>query len=141
MKPVPLYGSIVLFTFAVVFLRAQDTNWPAYGNDPGGQRYAPLQQINTKNIQQLKPVWTFRTGELQTYTGTHVAEKAAFEATPLMIDGTLYFSTPTCRVFAIDAGTGKLKWTFNPNISLTSDYSEITSISGMPTSESIFFFK
>lgn len=127
MKYLLLCSRILLFSFTVVFLQAQDTDWPAYGNDAGGQRYVPLQQINTKNIRQLKPVWTFRTGELQTYDGTHVAEKAAFEATPLMIDGTLYFSTPTCRVFAIDAATGKLEWTFNPGISLTSDYSEITS--------------
>lgn len=101
--------------------------WPAYGNDAGGQRYAASTQINDKNVQQLKLAWTFHTGELQTYTGTNLMEKAAFEATPLMIDGVLYFSTPTSRVIAIDGVSGKEKWTYNPKIDLTANYSEVTS--------------
>ena len=51
--------------------------------------------------------WTFQTGELETYAGTEAKSKAAFEATPVMVGQTLYFSTPSDRVFAIDASTGK----------------------------------
>lgn len=104
-----------------------DKEWHSYGNDAGGKRYSPLKQINDGNVKKMKQAWTFHTGELQTYKGTHVIEKAAFEATPVMIDGTLYFSTPTCRVFAVDAGTGKEKWMYDPKINLKADYSEITS--------------
>jgi len=101
--------------------------WKAYGHDAGGDRFSPLQQINTGNIKNLKPAWTYQTGELKTYEGTRTMEKAAFEATPLMIGQTLYFSTPTCRVIAIDAATGKEKWVYDPKVNLKKDYSEISS--------------
>src|SRR4029079_17647439 len=57
--------------------------WANYGNDPGGMRYSPLMQINAENVKNLKPAWTYRSGELATYEGTSLASKAAFEATPL----------------------------------------------------------
>ena len=104
-----------------------DREWSCYGRDAGGSRYSPLNQINDKNIGQLKLAWTFRTNELETYTGTSAASKAAFEATPIMIEGMLYFSTPSCRVFAIEAATGKEKWVYNPKINLRASHSEITS--------------
>ena len=101
--------------------------WPAYGNDAGGMRFSPLTQINAQNVKQLTVAWTFRTGELEQYKGTDAAEKAAFEATPIMVDGMLYFSTPTSRVFAVDAATGQKKWDYNPEVYLRQDLSEITS--------------
>ncbi|HEV3251306.1 MAG TPA: pyrroloquinoline quinone-dependent dehydrogenase [Puia sp.] len=107
--------------------KENDANWPAYGNDAGGMRYSSLNQINSQNVKQLRLAWTHQTGELKTYEGTRVIEKAAFEATPIMVDGALYFSTPTCRVFAIDPGTGLKKWIFDPKINLKDGYSEITS--------------
>jgi len=104
-----------------------DGSWPCYGRDAGGARYSPLRQINDGNVQQLKLAWTCRTDELKTYAGTRVLEKAAFEATPIMIGNTLYFSTPSCRVLAVDAGTGQKKWVYDPQMDLHADYSEITS--------------
>lgn len=103
------------------------TEWPAYGNDAGGMRFSPLHQINTANVKQLTVAWTFRTDELAQYKGTSAAEKAAFEATPVMVDGTLFFSTPTSRVFAIDATTGQKKWAYDPEVYLRQDLSEVTS--------------
>lgn len=102
-------------------------SWPFYGGDAGGMRYSPLHQINAGNVSRLKVAWTFRTGELKQYEGTHLLEKAAFEATPVMSHGVLYFSTPTDRVFAIDAATGQEKWVFDPRIDLHDDYSEVSS--------------
>jgi quinoprotein glucose dehydrogenase len=101
--------------------------WPAYGNDAGGMRYSPLSQINATNVKQLTVAWTFRTGELDQYKGTYADEKAAFEATPVMVDGTLFFTTPSSRVFAIDAATGQKKWLYDPDVYLRQDLSEITS--------------
>lgn len=111
-------------------LQAQPANtveWPAYGNDAGGMRFSSLKQINTANVNQLTVAWTFRTGELEHYKGTYAHEKAAFEATPIMVDGTLFFSTPTSRVLAIDAVSGKQKWEYDPEVYLRQDLSEITS--------------
>jgi quinoprotein glucose dehydrogenase len=101
--------------------------WANYGNDPGGMRHSPLNQINTGNVKNLKPAWTYRSGELDTYEGTGIASKAAFETTPLMVNGVLYFSTATNRIIAIDAATGKELWVYNSGINLKGDYSEVTS--------------
>ncbi len=101
--------------------------WANYGNDPGGMRHSPLKQVNTENVKDLKTAWTYQTGELTTYQGTKIASKAAFEATPLMVDGVLYFSTPTNRIIAINAENGKEIWVFDPKINLRRDYSEVTS--------------
>jgi quinoprotein glucose dehydrogenase len=116
-----------IFISTNILVYPQNTEWPCYGNDAGGSRYSSLNQINQQNVSRLKVAWTFETGELKTYEGTEAKSKAAFEATPIMIDNTLYFSTPSDRVFAIDAATGKQKWMFNPEVNLHDDFSEITS--------------
>ena len=123
-------ATLVILLFTQLNVTAQTTSsveWPAYGNDAGGMRFSPLTQINTQNVTQLTVAWTVRTGELEQYKGTNAAEKAAFEATPIMVDGTLFFSTPTSRVFAVDAVTGQKKWEYNPEVYLWQELSEITS--------------
>jgi quinoprotein glucose dehydrogenase len=106
---------------------AINSEWGAYGRDAGGSRYSDLDQVNDKNVNQLKPSWVFNTRELKNYAGTDAISIAAFEATPIMIGGKLYFSTPSCRVFALDAETGEQLWMYDPKVDLHKDYSEITS--------------
>ena len=104
----PYFLICIHILFSVVMANAQhNTEWPCYGNDPGGSRYSPLDQVNINNVKQLHITWTFQTGELETYAGTEAKSKAAFETTPVMIGQTLYFSTPSDRVFAVDALSGK----------------------------------
>lgn len=105
----------------------ENGEWIAYGRDPGGMRHSPLTQITGDNVADLAVAWTYQTGELATYEGTALASAAAFETTPLMIDGVLYLSTPTNRVIALDAGTGAERWVYDPRIDLSRDYSEVTS--------------
>jgi quinoprotein glucose dehydrogenase len=69
----------------------------------------------------------FRTGELRLDEGNSGGKQAAFEATPLMVAGTLYFSTPSDRVFALDPGSGVLKWQYDPHIDMKQHFSETTS--------------
>ena len=100
------------------------TEWPAYARDPGGMRHSPLTQINRDNVGALQVAWTFHTGELTTYEGTRFpVDKVAFEATPIMVDKTLYFSTASGRVFALDAATGQQRWRYDPQIDLNVRYS------------------
>jgi quinoprotein glucose dehydrogenase len=100
-------------------------DWPAYGNDPGGTRYSPLADITRENVKNLRVAWTYRTKD--NAEGFAMAEKRAFEATPIMVDGTLYLSTPTNRVIALDAETGAERWVFDPKVDPKGDYSEVTS--------------
>lgn len=79
-----------------------DVDWAYSGGSASNLHYSPLKQINTRNVSQLQQVWSFDTGE-----------KGGLETTPLIIDGVLYGYTPTQKVFALDAATGKLIWRFD----------------------------
>ncbi len=85
-------------------------DWTAYGRDALGSRYSPLTQITRENVGRLEVAWTFRTGDT-----THTRQPTKFEATPLMVDGTLYLSTPFARVIALDPVSGQQRWTFDPH--------------------------
>ena len=85
-----------------------DHEWRSYGHDPGGKRFSPLKQINPSNVQQLQRAWAYEVPQ-----GPNSGIEA-FESTPLMIDGVLYFTTPTSRAIAVDAETGKELWMFDP---------------------------
>ena len=89
--------------------------WPSYGNDIGGTRYSPLAQIDRGNVERLRVAWTYRTGEADGASPGRFAF-TAFEATPLMVDGTLFLSTPYNRVIALDPETGRERWRYDPNI-------------------------
>jgi quinoprotein glucose dehydrogenase len=85
-----------------------DAEWRNYGHDPGGMRFSTLDQINTSNVQQLQRAWTYEVA------ATPNSGIEAFESTPLMVDGVLYFTTQTSRAIALDADTGKELWVFDP---------------------------
>jgi quinoprotein glucose dehydrogenase len=102
-----------------------DSGWPAYGRDAGGSRYSPLAQINRENIAKLKAAWTYRTGAADVKAVD--ARKAAFESTPILVDGTLFLSTPYNRVIALDPSTGSERWNYDPQVKLDQRYSELTS--------------
>ena len=97
-------------------------DWPYYGGDAGGSRYSPLSGINRANVHQLKVAWTYHTGDIS--DGSQHSRKSAFETTPIMVDGTLYFSTAFNRVVALDPATGRQRWTYDPKIDLNRGYSE-----------------
>jgi quinoprotein glucose dehydrogenase len=84
--------------------------WTAYGHDALGSRFSPLAQITRENVHGLEIAWTYRTGDT-----TQTRQSTKFEATPLMVDGMLYLSTPFGRVIALDPETGREKWTFDPH--------------------------
>ncbi|MGA2778001.1 MAG: pyrroloquinoline quinone-dependent dehydrogenase [Steroidobacteraceae bacterium] len=87
---------------------APDAGWPAYGGDDGGTRYSALNQITTTNVGELRVAWTFRTGELG--QGVKDWKRSAFEATPILYEGTLYLTTSSTDVVAVDAASGSLRW-------------------------------
>jgi quinoprotein glucose dehydrogenase len=105
--------------------RGQDsgtTEWPNYGNDPGGMRYSPLSQINRENVAKLKVAWVFHTGDIS--EGSDGRKRSGFETTPILVDGTLYLTTPFNRVIALDPATGAQRWAYDPKIDQTGDYGD-----------------
>jgi len=102
-----------------------DAGWPTYSNDPDGTRFSPAQQINRGNVGQLKVVWTFRTGALP--HDEELDKKAAFETTPILVDGKLFLSTPYDHVIALNPETGAKLWEFDPKLELPYGSSEVTS--------------
>jgi quinoprotein glucose dehydrogenase len=104
---------------------AQEVDWPAYGRDLEGSRYLPAAKINRQNVAQLAIAWTYRTGE--TTSRFKTTKPASFEATPLVIGGVMYVGTPLGRVIALDAGTGRERWIFDPKIRRDIAYGDFAS--------------
>jgi quinoprotein glucose dehydrogenase len=98
--------------------------WARYGNDQGGSRYSSANQIQRDTVKRLRPVWTFRTGE--TGKGYRSGYKHSFQATPVLVDNTLYFSTAFNQVFAIDAQSGEERWRFDAQVDPKKGYSEVS---------------
>ena len=83
----------------------QNRDWPAYGGGPLNDHYSSLSQINRDNVQKLQVAWSYDTGE-----------QGGLQTSPIIVDGVLYGITPTQKVFALDAATGKLLWKFDSGI-------------------------
>src|SRR5262245_827184 len=105
--------------------RALGGDGPTWGNGPGGTRHSPLAQIDRANVGRLRVAWTYRTGEDE--GRGPASERVAFEATPILVDGTLYLSTPFGRVIALDPETGSELWTHDPQIDRNGTFSVVTS--------------
>lgn len=84
---------------------AEPQNWLTGGRDKDGTYYSPLKNINTRNVNRLGFAWTYDLGK------PHRGQ----EATPLVIDGVMYTSGTWGYVYAVDAGSGKQLWRYDPN--------------------------
>jgi glucose dehydrogenase len=83
----------------------KNADWPAYNGGLNGDHYSRLTQITRANVKQLRQAWVFDIGE-----------PGGIQTNPLIVGGTLYAYTPTQKVVALDAATGKLKWKFDSGI-------------------------
>ena len=113
-----LMAAAVLLTS--VAARAAEPGWPNYGGDQGGQRYSAAAQITPSNIAGLKSAWTFSTHDLA--TKGEAVRHASFEDTPILAEGKLFVCSPFNEVSALDPGTGKELWRFDPKLDSTLRY-------------------
>jgi len=97
-------------------------DWPVYGHDPGSTRFSPLAQINRDNVSTLTVAWTFHTGDVSDGKGDR--RRSGFEATPIVVDGTLFLTTGFNRIIALDPATGAQRWAFDPQTALTLGYGD-----------------
>jgi len=103
---------------------SEEGEWPVYGNTLAGTRFSPLTQLTADNVDQLEPVWTYRTGVVQEGVSSPP------QATPLMVNNTLYLCTQTDIVIALDPETGTERWRFDPQVDATGS-SAITTCRGV----------
>jgi quinoprotein glucose dehydrogenase len=122
---VRLYLLLLFLAVRASAQTAPDSNWPTYGNDPGGTRYSTAKQIDRNNVTQLKVAWTFHTGAFP--HDEELDHKAAFETTPILVDGKLFLTTPYNHVFAVNPETGEKLWEFDAKLELPYGASEVTS--------------
>jgi membrane-bound PQQ-dependent dehydrogenase (glucose/quinate/shikimate family) len=91
------------------------TDWPHYGNDRGGSRFADVDQITPANVGALEVAWTYRTGDMPA-AAELPPMMFEFENTPLKVGDTLYVCTGHNIVIALDAETGKERWRHDPKV-------------------------
>ncbi|WP_414661645.1 outer membrane protein assembly factor BamB family protein [Horticoccus sp. 23ND18S-11] len=100
-------GASFLILQSLVSLGAAATptqaDWSTYLGSPQRNLYSPLQQITRANVGQLQVAWTYDTGE-----------KGEYQANNLIVGGVLYTATPSRRVIALDAATGRERWQWDP---------------------------
>jgi quinohemoprotein ethanol dehydrogenase len=89
----------------IIAADGEPENWMVHGRTYNEQRFSPLKQINDQNIPQLRLAWFY---DLDTHRGQ--------EATPLVVDGVMYFTSAWSKVFALNALTGALLWSYDPKV-------------------------
>ena len=84
---------------------------------PGGGRFSPLADITRENVTSSRSRGRYRHGDFcEGSFPLHVNRGSAFESTPIVVDGRLFFTTPRNRVIALDPETGRELWTFDPQL-------------------------
>ncbi|HCA35175.1 MAG TPA: PQQ-dependent dehydrogenase, methanol/ethanol family, partial [Gammaproteobacteria bacterium] len=86
-------------------INPEDQNWLSYRGTLDGWGYSKLDEIDTDNVTELEPVWSFSTGML----GGH-------EAPPVVNDGVMFVTTPGNLVYAIDAASGDMLWRYQHDL-------------------------
>ncbi len=115
----------LLVSWLLTICAYAQTGWPNYGNDAGGTRYSAARQIDRNSVGRLHVAWTYRTGGLD--PKTDLIHKAAFEATPILVENKLFLSTPYNHVMALDPQSGARLWEYDAHVDLSKDYSEVSS--------------
>ncbi len=89
----------------IVKADSEPQNWLTYGGTYKSQRYTPLDQINTKNVTQLRPLWVYQ-----------IRQAGIIETSPIVVDGVMYITEPPSTVTALDVRTGRPLWSWSPKI-------------------------
>lgn len=106
---------LTLFVSCVTDAGAESFNWTHYGASAASTKFAPLDQIDSTNVDQLRVLWRWRSSDFDIRERETVEVKPVKNVnTPLFVDGVLYTSTPLNLVAALDAVTGRQLWEYDP---------------------------
>ncbi len=95
---------------------AATQQWNTFNGNLAAQKFATATQITPQNVGKLETAWQLKTGDVS--NGTGKLPPTVWSATPLFANDTLYVGTPFYRIFAVDPGTGHVKWIFDPHATL-----------------------
>ncbi|HEU4552237.1 MAG TPA: PQQ-binding-like beta-propeller repeat protein [Chitinophaga sp.] len=84
------------------------SSWRTYAGTKDGNRYSSNDQINTGNVARLRVAWTYSSHDKDTNNHSQI------QCNPIMVDSTLYGTSPRLKLFALDAATGMPRWVFDP---------------------------
>lgn len=110
----------ILILAAAAPASSDGIGWPAYGGDQGGTRYSAAREITPANVGELAVAWTYSTGNMK--TKGKAMKRASFENTPILADARLYLCSPFDEVSALDPGTGRELWRFDPGLDTSIRY-------------------
>jgi quinoprotein glucose dehydrogenase len=85
-----------------------DRDWPVTGGEPGQSRYSPLAQIDRANVKSLRVAWVHHAGDASPQNRSEI------QATPIVVHGVMYATSPSLAVFALRASDGTQLWRFDP---------------------------
>ena len=111
--PLGKFGLLVVM-LAAGAARAGEPGWPLYGGDEGGKRFSWAAQVTPANVANLAIAWSYSTGDMA--TKGEAMTRASFEDTPILAGGRLYVCSPFNEVSALDPGTGRQLWRFDPKL-------------------------
>jgi quinoprotein glucose dehydrogenase len=105
-----IFSVAALLAVTVGYARRDEPkgDWRVTGGEPGNSRYSSLDQIDRGNVAQLRVAWTYHTGDIPS------DGRSEIQATPIVVDGVLYTTTPVLAVIALRADSGTLLWRFDP---------------------------
>ncbi len=89
----------------IINAESEPGNWIAHGRTYEEQRFSPLSKINKESVTDLGLAWYKDMGT-----------NRALEATPIVVDGIMFFTSTWSRVYAVEAKTGKTIWKFDPEV-------------------------
>ena len=85
-----------------------DNDWAYYRGDNSVSHYKAFDQINVSNVHKLQKVWEFKSDDHDKNNRSQI------QCNPLIVDGVVYGTTPTMKLFALDGSSGNKKWIFDP---------------------------
>src|SRR3954463_5527386 len=112
-RAIRLSYAALAMTFVACVARTAPTitqtgDWPTTGGASGNSHYSPLNQIDRGNVSSLHVAWTYHSGDAS------ADNRSQIQATPIVVDGVMYTTTPSLDVIALRGESGAQLWRFDP---------------------------
>ena len=94
--------------------RGPSTDYPVYGGNKQNNRFSALNQVNLANVKDLRPAWIYNSADTADSTKHRRSQDLMIQCQPIVVNGVLYGTSPTLKLFAVNAATGQEIWKFDP---------------------------